>query len=119
MGSEITFNKKSKLKTPILMSQWDAYDGAKTSELVGLYILHVLIEEKGLLEKNSTGIYRDDGLAVVKGTKRSADVLRKNVIKVFGELGFKITTEINTTKADFRCCTGPSGRLIPPLQETK
>ena len=49
-----------------------AYDGAETSELVGLYILHVLIEEKGLLEKNSTGIYRDDGLAVVKGTKRSA-----------------------------------------------
>ena len=78
-----------------------AYDGAETSELVGLYILHVLVEEKGLLEKKSTGIYRDDGLAVVKGTKRSADVLRKNVIKVFGELGFKITTKINTTKEDF------------------
>ena len=38
-----------------------SYDGAEVCELVGLYILNRLSEK---YNKESTGLYRDDGLAV-------------------------------------------------------
>ena len=40
-----------------------SYDGAEVCELVGLFILSELTK---LIDKNSIGLYRDDGLAILK-----------------------------------------------------
>ena len=40
-----------------------AYDGAEVSELAGIFILHQLSR---VYNKNNIGLYRDDGLAVIK-----------------------------------------------------
>ena len=39
-----------------------AYHGAEACELVGLYLLHLLVEA-GYFPKALVGLYRDDGLA--------------------------------------------------------
>ena len=43
-----------------------SYDGAEICELVGL---HILDELSKILNKNDTGLYRDDGLIVLKNKK--------------------------------------------------
>ena len=78
-----------------------SFDGAECCETLGLYLLHHLTATKKLFDPSSLGLYRDDGLAVVKGPGSKIDRLRKDVICAFQELGFKITTEINCSSADF------------------
>jgi hypothetical protein len=61
-----------------------AYDGAEICELVGLYILNILNQE---LCTDSIGLYRDDGLAVLKNVSGSeADRKRKQITKIFQSL---------------------------------
>ena len=50
-----------------------AYDGAEVAELCGLYVLHKL--------ESVIGLYRDDGLAVVKGSGPDIERLRKKYSK--------------------------------------
>ena len=51
-----------------------SHDGAEICELVGIYLLS-LIAEASRTESDDTGLYRDDGLAVIRGrTGRQADV---------------------------------------------
>ena len=52
-----------------------AYDGAEVCELVGLYILKQLESKFNI----NIGLYRDDGLAVLRGNGRSADNIRKKI----------------------------------------
>lgn len=69
-----------------------SYDGAEVCELVGLYILSTL---SNMYKKENIGLYRDDGLAIfenISGNK--ADRIRKDITKVFHDLGLKITIEI-------------------------
>ena len=40
-----------------------AYDGAENSELIGTYLLNILLNK---YSKNNIGLYRDDGLAVIE-----------------------------------------------------
>ena len=52
-----------------------SYDGAEICELVGLYILHKLTSgESPMFEKEKCGIYRGDGLTIIKikGSRRIA-----------------------------------------------
>ena len=54
-----------------------AYDGAEVCELVGTYMLNVLPKK---YNKNDFGLYRDDGLAVLK--KKSgpqSEQVKKNI----------------------------------------
>ena len=54
-----------------------SYDGAEVCELVGLFILNELTKKFG---KENIGLYRDDGLALLKGTNgRLADKARKEL----------------------------------------
>ena len=47
-----------------------SYDGAEVCQLVGLYILHKLTSgETPIFEEENCGIYRDDGLAIIKEEK--------------------------------------------------
>ncbi len=67
-------------------------DGAEICELVGLFILNKLGQKFG---KENIGLYRDDGLAIMKSkSARLADKTRK-------ELGLKITAEANLHVVNF------------------
>ena len=75
-------------------------DGAKISELVGIYIQNKLCK---LLNKKNLLLYRDDGLGILRKTSRpEADRKRKNIIKIFKECGLSITFKINKKIVDFR-----------------
>ena len=54
-----------------------------------------------LFHKDKVGLYRDDGLSMVKGSKRDASILEKKVIKLFKSEGLDITTETNLDATDF------------------
>ena len=53
-------------------------------------------------KSNQIGLYRDDGLAIIKH-KNNQDLenIKKQTIKTFKDIGFKITMEIGMTKCNF------------------
>ena len=70
-----------------------SYDGAEVCELVGIFILYEL---KTLVDISCNGLYRDDGLILLeRGTPRTADMLRKKIIKLFKQNDFEIEIETN------------------------
>ena len=76
------------------------YDGAEVCELVGMFALSRLA--KGVPAADSIGLYRDDGLGVLRKSPGSkADRIRKDIIKVFADLGLRITIQTNLKVADF------------------
>ena len=80
-----------------------SYDGAEVCELAGLYILHKLTSGKDpIFKKEFVGLYRDDGLAVFKGSARDAETkIKRKVKQVFREEGLEITTEAACQITDF------------------
>ena len=59
----------------------DSFDGAETCELIGSYILEQLSQ---LFKHHSVGLYRDDGLAILKElSDPETEKVKKKVIKVF------------------------------------
>ena len=75
-----------------------SYDGAETCELVGLFILNSLQKIFG----NSVGLYRDDGLAVLNTkSNRLGDKARKDLTRIFNNLGLKITAFANQQSTNF------------------
>ena len=76
-----------------------AYNGAEVAELVGLLILSKINEQFPQL---NFGLYRDDDLAVYKSMRGATiDLYRKRLIKLFGDLGLKITLEFRLHRVDF------------------
>ena len=77
-----------------------SFDGAELSELMGLYILHILSEKYG---KHRIGLYRDDGLGCFGYTSGpQADRTRKDFITIFTEdFDFNITCETNLKAVSF------------------
>ena len=70
-----------------------SYNGAEVCELVGLYILNRLSEK---YDKESTGFYRDDGLAVFSNISGpQADRMKKDIKRIFIELCLKIEIKTN------------------------
>ena len=70
-----------------------AYDRAEVCELVGTYMLNVLSKK---YNKNDFGLYRDDGLAVLK--KKSgpqSEQVKKNIQKIFKDHGLDIIIQCN------------------------
>ena len=71
------------------MSLWVCFDEAEVCELVGTYILNQL---KDSFHHHSVGLYRDDGLAVLKGlSSLEIERMKKRIIKIFKDCGLKIT----------------------------
>ena len=91
-------NNQDKFDVPM-----GSYDGAEVCELVGLYLLDRLTEKNAPFEnkKNEVGLYRDDGLAVVKGTGQMIEKLTQKIRKIFGDNELKITVEANIHETDF------------------
>ena len=74
-------------------------DGAEICELVDLFLLNKLVLQLG---NCNVGHYRDDGLALIPGTNgRDADVARKRLVKVFDQVGLRITAEVNHQIVNF------------------
>ena len=74
-------------------------DGAKVCEIVSLYLLDKV---SVLLSKDNAGLYKDDGLGVVKDANGpKLDRLRKDIIAIFKSAGLSITIETNLIETDF------------------
>ena len=69
------------------------FDGAEVCELVGTFILNKL---KNVLQSNTFGLCRDDGLAVNKDLSGpEIERLKENVIKTFKDCVLNITIGVN------------------------
>ena len=91
------FVKKGDDNFDVTMGAWD---GAEVAELVGIYLLHQM--SLNVFEKNMFGLYRDDGLAVTRGSNQSNEFHVKQALRnVFRAAGLKITIEINLVQTDF------------------
>ena len=67
--------------------------GAEVCELVGILILPHLTK---LTNQNDAGLYRADGLIVVKNlNEQETGRLRKNIVQVFKNFNFKIEIKMN------------------------
>ena len=76
-----------------------SFDGAEVCELVGIYILCFLAK---LINKKDCGLYRDDGLLILRNVNgQQIDWMRKNIIKTFKDIGFAIDVETNLKIVDF------------------
>lgn len=76
-----------------------APDGAEVCELVGIYILHKL---STILPPQSIGLYRDDGLIMVKNLDGSSmERIRKRLFATFKSEGLKITVSPPSDSVDF------------------
>ena len=76
-----------------------SFDGAETCELVGLFLLSKVIQ---FIPTNQIGLYRDDGLLLVKNPNGPyLERLRKQLHHTFQEEGLKITVESASTVVDF------------------
>ena len=74
-------------------------DGAEICELTGIYIL---LQLSNLLPREDIGLYRDDGQILLRNTNgQLMDRIRKNLIKLFKLIGFKIEirTNLKTVKS--------------------
>ena len=73
-----------------------SYDGAESTDLVGLFLLHQL---KHL--PVSLGLYRDDGLAASPLTARLTEKLWQQIKKIYEDNGLKVTGEANKKIVNF------------------
>ena len=75
-----------------------SFDGAEIFELDGIHILSLLSNK---LDKQSTGLYRDDGLELFSGTsKQKTDRIQKDIIEIFKYAGFEIEIKTNLHLVD-------------------
>ena len=75
------------------------FDGAEICKLVRLYVQSKL--EK-IFPKSNFGLYRDDGLALLRNLNRQqSDKVRKKIIGVFKDIGFSLEIETNLKEVDF------------------
>ena len=76
-----------------------SYDGAEICKLVGIYLLFLLVN---IINKSNSGLCHDDGLILLRNVKRqNMDRIRKNVMKMLKEVGFKIEIRTNLKIVDF------------------
>ena len=74
-------------------------DGAKMCELVQIYIQSKLKER---LPKSNFVQYGDDGLALLRYLNgKETDKVRKNIIRVFKDIGFSLEIKTNLKEVDF------------------
>ena len=69
------------------------YDRAKICELTGSYLLNQLAN---IIDKESIGLYRNDGLGFLQNiTGPKTDHLRKSIMKLFKNCGLGIAVQTN------------------------
>ena len=73
-----------------------SYDGAKISDVVGLFLLSK-VQNLGF----NLGAYRDNWLGYSWLTARQTDVIKKQIKKIFNEHGLKVEIQVNKDVVDF------------------
>ena len=73
-----------------------SFDGAETSDLVGLFLLSQVEH----LDVN-LGAFRDDWLGFSRLTARQTDNVKKKIQKIFEKHGLKIDIRVNKNIADY------------------
>ena len=80
----------------VTMGSWD---GAETSDMVGLYLLDKLL---ATLPAGTFGLYRDDGLAIIEDANGpKVEQLRKKIIKTFKNESLTATIDTKAKAVDF------------------
>ena len=74
-----------------------SFDGAESCELVGFFLLNQITMKYG----QTFGLYRDDGLGVIKATPRKVESIKKDLCTLFNNYGLKITMEANKKIVNF------------------
>ena len=75
------------------------FEGDEICELVGIYNLHQL---KNLIRKENAGLYREDGLCILRNLSGpEVERIRKRIIKIFNDCGLNITIKMNFKIVDF------------------
>ena len=70
-----------------------AYDGAEVCELIGIFMVSLLRKH---INKNHIGLYRDDGLVILKNTSGpETEKLKKKLQKLFKEKDLDIIIQCN------------------------
>ena len=64
-----------------------AFDGAECSELIGLFMLHRLIIDTKIFDKEDICLYRDDILGTMDCDGPTMERKKKAMVKVFKEEG--------------------------------
>ena len=65
-----------------------SYDGAEVCELVGLLVLSQL---SNIANKEDVGLYRDDGLVILRNVNSGGtEITNNSIIQIFRDLGFQI-----------------------------
>lgn len=76
-----------------------AYDGAEVCELVGIYLQSILSQK---IDKNNIGLYRDDGLALIRNVSGpETERLKKEFVRIFKENHLDITILCNLKIVDY------------------
>ena len=77
-------------------------DSAEVSEIVGLFLLNQMTTRIQEIEPGKIGLYRDDGLMMLKTKSgRAKEQIIKKIHKIFGEQGLKITIASAGHSVDF------------------
>ena len=72
------------------------FDGAEVCELIGLFLLNNLSEKYG---KDNVGLYRDDGLVLLRNASGpQSERTRKDITREFKEQGLSISISTNLKK---------------------
>ena len=74
------------------------YDGAEICESLEIFILNKL---SNIIDKNSIGLYRADGLGMFDKLSGPQIEKKKKIIKIFKDCGLSITVTTNITSVDF------------------
>ena len=92
------WKKKGDSEFNIQMGSWD---GAESTDIVGLFLLDKLNKIKVNNCNINVGIYRDDCLLVVRLTPRLTQKLTEDLQEIFDQYGLKIVTDANHKRINF------------------
>ena len=96
LGKETSKKKSTESCFDVTMG---SFDGAEICELVGLYIQSNL---ENILPKTNFGLYRDDGLILLRKLNgQQMDKKGKTIIKIFKDIGLSIDIQTNLKEVDF------------------
>ena len=74
-------------------------DGAEVCEMIGTLVISIIANR---LPKGNSGLYTDDGLIMQRNeNEQVTNRIRKKVIKIFKEIGFKMEIKTNLKIVDF------------------
>ena len=73
-----------------------AWDGAETTDLVGLFLLSKMQNLDADL-----GLYRDDGLLVTENSPRNIEKLKQKITAIYQAQGLNITIDANRKQVNF------------------